>query len=183
MLTINVVDAQTFAIFHTCKCTRIHRIYHSLSLHSRNRNHGMGWLDSNGRRRIERRTNFQGLRRRKRTDDSGCYWKSNISRRFYSIDLHRRNISNFFHFHPSSCNDITWNKFIEIVSSTVMRASSPGSSFRISFYRDLGSGRRHVSHAAHHAATINDRRVIKVGHCPYYNARDIKFCDHRSGAN
>lgn len=27
VLTINVVDAQTFAIFHTCKCTRIHRIY------------------------------------------------------------------------------------------------------------------------------------------------------------
>lgn len=189
VLTINVVDAQTFAIFHTCKCTRIHRIYRIILYRYIRGIEITGWDGSI--RMVAGESSgeptFRGcvIRRRKRmgTDDSGCYWKSNISRRFYSIDLHRRNISNFFHFHPSSCNDITWNKFIEIVSSTVMRASSPGSSFRISFYRDLGSGRRHVSHAAHHAATINDRRVIKVGHCPYYNARDIKFCDHRSGAN
>lgn len=66
----------------------------------------------------------------------------------------------------------------ELASSSFRRELEP-------FYRDLGSGqgRRHVSHAAHHAATINHRRVIKVGQCPYYIARDIKFCDHRSGAN
>lgn len=30
--------------------------------------------------------------------------------------------------------------------------------------------------------TINDRRVIKVGTMSFgYNARDIKFCDHRPG--
>lgn len=42
-----------------------------------------------------------------------------------------------------------------------------GSSFRREpFYLGSGQGRRRVSHAAHRAATINDRRVIKVGQCP-----------------
>lgn len=124
VLTINVVDAQTFAIFHTCKCTRIHRIYriilyryiHGIEITGWDGSIRMVAGESSGE------PTFRGcvIRRRKRmgTDDSGCYWKSNISRRFYSIDLHGRNISSFFHFHPSSCNDITWNKFIEIVSSS-----------------------------------------------------------------
>lgn len=42
-----------------------------------------------------------------------------------------------------------------------------GSSFRREpFYLGSGQGRRRVSHAAHRAATINDRRVIKVGQYP-----------------
>lgn len=110
-----------------------------------------------------------------------------------SIDLQQRNISpisSFFHFHPavarvmillginSSKSFLPRLERWELASSSFRRELEP-------FYRDLGSGqgRRHVSHAAHHAATINDRRVIKVGQCPYYIARDIKFCDHRSGAN
>lgn len=106
-----------------------------------------------------------------------------------SIDLQQRNISpipSFFHFHPavarvmillginSSKSFLPRLERWELASSSFRRELEP-------FYRDLGSGqgRRHVSHAAHYAATINDRRVIKVGQCPYYIARDIKFCDHR----
>lgn len=127
----------------------------------------------------------------------GCYWKSN---------RHISGIAPTLFPYRSICSNVTFLPF-RVFSISIQRVmillginssksflprlerwELASSSFRRElepFYRDLGSGQgwRHVSHAAHHAATINDRRVIKVGQCPYYIARDIKFCDHRSGAN
>lgn len=143
----------------------------SLSLHSRNKNHGMGWLDSNGRRRIERGTKFQRLRYRGGWEQMTAMLlkieSSYIGYRadFTPISIDFCNVT-VFPFPPvvTILLGITHRKRF-CPSSRAMPAR--GSSFRREpFYLGSGQGRRRVSHAAHRAATINDRRVIKVGQCP-----------------